>query len=89
MWFRLNPRKWWGRWDLNPRLLALRLFFLRDASAPGSPRAVALWYPVGGIVFPDQAVQRAAKQSLLDDGPVRPRKELSAHKNLSSQAQRC
>jgi hypothetical protein len=68
---------------LNPRPLALRLFFLRDASAPGSPRAIALWYPVGGIVFPDQVVQRVAKQSLLDDGPVGWRKEMSAHKNLS------
>jgi len=79
----VKPMIWWGRWDLNPRPLALRLFVLRDASAPGSPRAFALWYPVGGIVFPDQVVQRVAKQSLLDDGPVRGRKELSAHKNLS------
>jgi hypothetical protein len=73
---------------LNPRPLALRLLILRDASAPGSPRAIALWYPVGGIVFPDQAVQRAAKQPLLDDGPIRAGKESGAHKNLSSQTQR-
>ncbi len=53
-----EPKKWWGRWDLNPRPLAPRLGFRGDASAPGSPRAEALWYPVGGIVFPDQAAQR-------------------------------
>ena len=60
---------------MNPRLLAPRLWVLGDASAPGSPRAFALWYPVGGIVFPDQAVQRPKLESLLDDGPVRRQNE--------------
>lgn len=57
---------------MNPRPLAPRPAFLEDASAPGSPRAAALWYPVGGIVFPDQVVQRfPGNYSLLDDGPDR------------------
>ncbi|MGO9646130.1 MAG: hypothetical protein ACLPY5_15470 [Candidatus Bathyarchaeia archaeon] len=43
---------------MNPRLLASRPVFLEVASAPGSPRPFALWYPVGGIVFPDQVAQR-------------------------------
>lgn len=35
------------------------------ASAPGSPRKVALWYPVGGFVFLDQVAQRCSVTNLF------------------------
>jgi len=77
---------WWGRWDLNPRPLAPRLVFLRDASAPGSPRAHALWYPVGGIVFPDQGVQRVLGISSRRR-PRSAQRRLRAHNNFSLQVE--
>jgi hypothetical protein len=37
-----------------------------ESPAPQVHRAhFALWYPVGGIVFPDQAVQRVVATSLF------------------------
>ncbi|HXY83378.1 MAG TPA: hypothetical protein VEH56_06610 [Candidatus Saccharimonadales bacterium] len=50
---------------MNPRFLASRRLLLVVASAPGSPRAFALWYPVGGIVFPDQVAQRLSAADLF------------------------
>jgi hypothetical protein len=48
---------WWGRWDLNPRLLASRL---RHAGTPAPQvhRRVRLWYPVGDNRCLDQARRR-------------------------------
>jgi hypothetical protein len=50
---------------LNPRPLAPRLSAWGHQRPRFTARIRALWYPVGGIVFPDQAVQRVVATSLF------------------------
>jgi len=47
---------WWGRWDLNPRLLALRLS-RAGSPAPQVHRRVRLWYPFGDNRCLDQVTR--------------------------------
>jgi hypothetical protein len=47
---------WWGRWDLNPRLLASRLS-RAGTPAPQVHRHVRLWYPFGDNRCLDQVTR--------------------------------
>jgi len=72
----ISPVMWWGRRDLNSRLLASQLTSFEDASAPGSPRLgrrSGILLATSSLSRPScpDASSRLKRSHPLDDGPTR------------------